>query len=342
MQRGERGDPVLHRRQPGWIKVDGRSVRAEIGGDLVEEDADLAQPGCELVELGVVPGRVVEPRDRAGHLGSCGSGVVDVAGDCLVRAQRGGDQGLGVSQSTLLDLELVVLGRMRLHLGDLVEPVLQQVELAGPLLGVRAQLVESRLDGPQTPERRAVLPHHLAERCAGERVERLSLRRGPEQPVLVGLAVDRDQLVGDLGQQRGRNGGSAGERPRPALRGERATQYDDALIETTAGVGDRVGDAGAVGNVDARLHARLVVTGADESQVGAVAAQQAEGGDDHRLAGTGLTGDDGESRAELELGGVDDAQRGEREVLPHQSPPVPSARCGTPPGFDDRRNRASR
>ena len=44
-------------------------------------------------------------------------------------------------------------------------------------------------------------------------------------------------------------------------------------------------------------------------EVGAVAAQQAEGGDDHRLAGAGLTGDDGESRAELELGGVDDAQR---------------------------------
>ena len=128
---------------------------------------------------------------------------------------------LGVSQPPLLDLELLVLAGTRLHLGDLVEPVLQQVELAGPFLGVGAELVESRLHGAQARERRAVLPHHLAERCAGERVERLPLRRGPEQPVLVGLAVHRDELVGDLGQQRRRHGGSAGERPGPTLRRER-------------------------------------------------------------------------------------------------------------------------
>ena len=140
--------------------------------------------------------------------------------------------------------------------------------------------------------------------------------------MLVGLSVHRDELVGDLGQQRGRHRGSAGERPGPALRRERPAQHHDAVVESAAGLGDRVGDAGAVGHGDARLHPRLVVAGADEPEVGAVAAQQAEGGDDHRLAGTGLTGDDGESLAQLELGGVDDAQRRQREVLPHQAAPL--------------------
>ena len=57
----------------------------------------------------------------------------------------------------------------------------------------------------------------VAERLAGERVEGVPLRGGPQQPVLVGLTVHGDELVGDLGQQRGRHGGAAGERTRPAL-----------------------------------------------------------------------------------------------------------------------------
>ena len=283
-------------------------------------------------------GGVVEAGDRAATCVLADPGVVDVAGDRLVRAERGGDQRLGMGQPALLGLELVVLPRPRLDRRDLVESVLQQVELAGPLLGVVAELVEPALHRTQAREGRPVLRHHVTQRLAGERVEGLTLRRGAEQTVLVGLPVHRHELVGDLGQQRGRHGGSAGERPGPTLRRQRTRQHHDAVVEASAGLGDRVGDAGAVGHRDARLHARPVVAGADEAEVGAVAPQQAERGDDHRLAGTGLTGDDGESLAQLELGGVDDAQRRQREVLPHQAAtvalPHPAARGGATPAGD--------
>jgi hypothetical protein len=153
----------------------------------------------------------------------------------------------------------------------------------------------------QAPVRRAVLGQHVAQWLPGERVEGVPLCRGAEQSVLVGLSVHRHELIGDLGQQRRRHGGSAGEGPGPTLRRERSGQHDHPVVEPSAGFGDGVGDAGALGNRDARLHPGPAVAGADEAEVGPVAPQQAERGDHHGLPGAGLAGDDGESLAELEL-----------------------------------------
>ena len=77
--------------------------------------------------------------------------------------------------------------------------------------------LEAVLHSPHTPERRGVLPHDLAEWISGERVEGLPLRCRPQQSVLVGLPVHGDELVGDLGQQRGRHRGAAREGAGPTL-----------------------------------------------------------------------------------------------------------------------------
>ena len=60
--------------------------------------------------------------------------------------------------------------------------------------------------------------------------------------------------------------------------------------------------------------------GAHGAAVGAAAEQQAERGDDHGLAGAGLTGDHGQARAELEGRGVDHAERADPDLLKHRGP----------------------
>ncbi len=57
------------------------------------------------------------------------------------------------------------------------------------------------------------------------------------------------------------------------------------------------------------------------AEVCAVTAQEAQSRDDHGLACTGFACDHRESRGQFELSGVDDAQRGESQVLPHQLSP---------------------
>ena len=78
-------------------------------------------------------------------------------------------------------------------------------------------------------------------------------------------------------------------------------------------------------DVDHALHPRGLRSGAHRTGVCAAAEQQAQGGDDHRLAGPGLAGDDGQSRGDLEDRLLDHPERGDAELLKHSLPPSPSA-----------------
>src|SRR5680860_1284681 len=51
--------------------------------------------------------------------------------------------------------------------------------------------------------------------------------------------------------------------------------------------------------------------------VGPTPEEQTERGHDHRLSGTGLTGDGGESRTELKHGLLDHAERPDPDLLKH-------------------------
>ena len=81
-------------------------------------------------------------------------------------------------------------------------------------------------------------------RLAAEPVERLALGPRPEQPVLVGLAVHRDQRLGDLGQRGDRDRGAADEGPRAALGRDVAGQHDAVVLDLAAGLLDRGGEPG--------------------------------------------------------------------------------------------------
>src|SRR5690606_19801630 len=94
----------------------------------------------------------------------------------------------------------------------------------------------------------------------------------------------------------------------------------ELVVDLATGLLDEVDDLG--GRHDGGLDPRTVGPATHEGEVGALPAQQAERRDDHRLARAGLAGDDGEPRAQLELGLLDDTERLEPQVVPHQRPPA--------------------
>jgi hypothetical protein len=95
------------------------------------------------------------------------------------------------------------------------------------------------------------------------------------------------------------------------LSGQDPAEDHDIVVDPPAGVLDGGGGSGSRRDTDARLDPGLFGSTAYEAEIGAIAAQQAKGRDDHGLAGAGLTGDDGESLGQLELGRVDHAERRE-------------------------------
>ena len=75
-----------------------------------------------------------------------------------------------------------------------------------------------------------------------------------------------------------------------------------------AAVDDRRPVAPSASTASRDLDDRPVTAGAHPGRVAATAGDQAERGDDHGLAGAGLTGDDGETGVRFEHGVVDDAE----------------------------------
>jgi hypothetical protein len=157
---------------------------------------------------------------------------------------------------------------------------------------------------------------------AGEPVERRPLLGRPQQPQLVGLAVHGDHLLTDVAEHRHRHRPAADVRPRPPLGGDRAAEQQAAVV---VGLGPRVGHPGlhrlaaATGQPQPPLDQRPAQIGPHPAGVGPAAEEQAEAGDDHGLAGTGLTGDDGEAAAEGKRGVFDHAQSGDAELLQHST-----------------------
>ena len=155
-------------------------------------------------------------------------------------------------------------------------------------------------------------------RVTAEPVEGRALGPGLQEAVLVGLAVHGDQRLGDLGQRGHGHRGSADPGARAPLGRDVAGQHDLVVLDLAPGLLHGVAEAGQRPRRDDPLDPRLPGAGAHGAGVGAAAEQQPEGGDDHRLAGTGLTGDHGQPGAELERRGVDDAERADPQLLKHR------------------------
>ena len=155
------------------------------------------------------------------------SGLPVLAGERLARLLGGRAQGVGEPEPALVGRQRGVLARLGGDRLDLAEPEAQQVGLLGPLPGVwrrppRARARRRRGGG----SRSAYVVSSAGDLLAAEPVERLALRPGLQQPVLVGLAVHGDERLGDLGERRDRHRGAADERAGAALGGDVAGQDD--------------------------------------------------------------------------------------------------------------------
>ena len=213
-----------------------------------------------------------------------------------------------------------VLAGLRVDRLQLLEAEAEQVGLAGALPGARHHLVELALAGHQAGVPLGVRGQQRGGLLAPEPVEGLALRPGLQQAVLVGLPVHGDQRLGHAGQRGDRHGGAADEGAGAALGRDVAGQHHPAVLDLSPGLLDGGREPGQVADPDHALHPRAAGAGADGPAVGAAAEEQAERGHDHGLAGTGLTGDDGQARAELEGRGVDDAERADPDLLKHRGP----------------------
>ena len=79
-------------------------------------------------------------------------------------------------------------------------------------------------------------------------------------------------------------------------------------------------------DVDHALDPGGLRAGADRAGVGTATEEQPEGGHDHRLAGSGLTGDHGQTGPELQRRRLDHPERRDPDLLKHRSARRPPAR----------------
>ena len=322
-QRAQRRPPLVDVLQPGRVRVQRRQVRRQLRGHVGDQRGRLLQAGRQLTERRIgaglrlqgPPGGAEQRRRVRGLLGG-----LRATGHALLGDLRGRPQALGVLQPLRLGLQLVVLTGLRIDPGDLVEAQPQQVGLLVALAGV-APPVGQVVDDPTPPRvRLAQRVEQLLVRGAGEPVQCGPLLGRAQQPQLVGLAVHGDRLLADLTEHRHRHAPAADVGARAPLHRHRAAQQHRAvLVGLAAGLGDPrvhgVGDPPV--QPQPPLHHRTAGLGADPPGVGPAAEEQAEAGDHHRLARTGLAGDDVHAAGQRQRGVLDDAQSGDAQLFQH-------------------------
>ena len=153
---------------------------------------------------------------------------------------------------------------------------------------------------------------------AGEAVEGIALRRGLQQPMLVGLSVHGDEWVDEGRERRRGHGDATGVGTRPAFGGDLPGDEETAVLDIAAQLLDHGAQLGAGGlEVDQALDAGRLRTGAHGTGVGPSTEQEAERRDDHGLARSGLTGDHGQARRYVEHRLLDHPKRGDPQLLKH-------------------------
>ena len=248
-----------------------------------------------------------------------GAGIprrVVVAGDRGVGGAGAVAQLLGVAEPRRLHAQHLVLPRPGVERLDPFEADPQGLGLSRSLGRGGAQVGELGLGLAQLGVDDAVGGEVGGQGRTAERVEHLAVLVGAAQPPLVGLAVHRDEVLGELTEQPDGRGPTADVGPRAAVGRHRAHE-DEPVGDVGAGLG-RTSEGGvALGEVEHALDDGTVGAGAHEPGVAAPTEQQAQPGDDHRLAGAGLAGEHREPAVERQGGVVDDAEVPDADLLDH-------------------------
>ena len=224
------------RGEPGGVGLEAGGVRRDVAGEVDEQVAQLGEPVGELAGRRVVVADAVERLPRRAGRGQ-GVGCALLAGERLAGRLGGGAQRVGEPEARLLGGQLGVLARAA---GRPPRPRRGRTAAGRPpgraparepTTSASVRSVADQL-GPQAGVRR----RGGGQRLAAEPVEGGTLGAGPEQAVLVGLAVDRHERLGDLGQRRHRHRRAADPGARAPLRGDVAGEDDLVLLDLTAGV----------------------------------------------------------------------------------------------------------
>jgi hypothetical protein len=198
-----------------------------------------------------------------------------VSATCAVAAAA--PQVVGVGEPFDLGRQGGVLARRRRDALDLGDAEPEQLGLAHPLRRLGAQLLERRA---HVAPARPVGPEPLARaehRRAGVAVERGALLRRLEQALLVALAVDRQDVLGELPEHTHRHAEAAEVGPRPPVGADAAAHQERSVVELGARV-HRAGQRRGVGREQqAPLDERARRVRPHPPGVGAPAEQQARG-----------------------------------------------------------------
>ena len=181
---------------------------------------------------------------------------------------------------------------MRIDLVELVEAAAEHLDLQILLVSSSGGLVQpSRHVGVSRPQLVVVMQRrgHL---LSSSSVEHEELVGGIGESDLLGLAMDGDGLGGQRTELAGRHPCSTQYGP-GAPRRQHLTVADDlAVLALPADLGDVSCHLLVTGHDG--LHDSTIRAVAHQTGVGLLPEQQPQGAHDHRLSGTGLTGDGGE------------------------------------------------
>ena len=245
----------------------------ELGSSVGELGGDVAEPLGDIVE-----GRA-GPEQRDGRAEQIGRAAVvgDERESSLSRLAMCNRAGQGV-------LELIEVGFLvlvdELSCFDLLDLEPQQIELASTRPGVAAESGQRRVDLCQSSARRA----QRREVDRAEVVERATLGRRAEQALVRVLAVQVDELGADLGQRGHRRQATVEVRPRATVGGDDPGEHVLVVVDHEPTLDSSLGRA--------RTNDRGIGPPSDE---------EVDRFHEHRLAGTGLTGERGETTAEDEI-----------------------------------------
>ena len=201
-----------------------------------------------------------------------------------------------LAQAPRLELERLILSRLDPGRIDLVHDVPQVVRPAAHLV---APGRKTRLLLPKAGDGGMRLGHRGAVRLGvGEGIEDLALRFGVQQRLGLVLSVEVDQKCAELREHGGGGGASVHPGAGAALGGNLPPHHDAAVLDVEPQLFDPA--AGwRVDPLEGALDHRLGGARADAAPGRALAQEQGEGVDQHRLPGPGLAGEHVEPRAEL-------------------------------------------